>query len=129
MKVNGSMPNPYCVLQHGQQYQSGTVRRSSINPKFNETFGFYIDMIHGNPKIDSIAISLYHHDFTTRKQSPMGKFQMKISDLPRNKQINHFCKLDSGTGEVLVSIYRNAIPSPDLTGILKVELIVVFVLC
>lgn len=77
-------------------------------------------MLTGAPKSNSIQIGIYHHDFNTKQDKSMGTFQLKISEQPRNKQVDHFCKLDSGTGEVFLSIRRAPIISPELAIKLKV---------
>ena len=121
IKVKNNIPNPYCCLQYGSQLQVGTVRKNTINPQFNETFGFHIDMVNGAAKIDLIRINLYDYDFTTQKQSSLGKYELKMNDIPLNKQLNCCYKLCGGTGDLFVSMYRSPISSPQLTTVLKVE--------
>eukprot|EP01084_Bolivina_argentea_P250100 418904_1 len=111
--------NPYAVLQFDGQVQRGSVRQNTSNPEFNETFGFYVEMQTGHPKSEYIQIGIYHHDFQTAQDRSMGTFQLKLHDLPRNKQVDHFCKLDSGSGEVFLSVRRAPIISPDLAITLK----------
>lgn len=77
-------------------------------------------MMTGSPKTEYIQIGIYHHDFKTSQDKSMGTFQLKVGDVPRNKQIDHFCKLDSGSGEVFLSIRRAPIVSPELAITLKV---------
>ena len=78
-------------------------------------------MLTGSPKTESIQVGIYHHDFNTSQDKSMGTFQLRVADLPRNKQLDHFCKLDSGSGEVFLSIRRAPIISPELAITLKVE--------
>lgn len=111
--------NPYTVLQYDGQIQRGAVRKHTNNPVYNETFGFFVEMLTGSPKTEAIQIGIYHHDFDTQQDKPMGTFQLKVDDLPRNKQVDHFCKLDSGSGEVFLSIRRAPIVSPELAITLK----------
>eukprot|EP01084_Bolivina_argentea_P090190 162567_1 len=115
-----SITNTYCVLRYDNQIQRGSVVKNNKNPSFNETFGFYVEMQIGKPKSDYIQIGIYHHDNNkSNKPKSYGSFQLKVQDLPRNKQIDHFCKLDSGTGEVFCSIRRAPIVSPDLAITMK----------
>ncbi len=83
----------------------------------------------GKPKSEYVQIGIYHYDSNNQNQKPKsyGSFSLKVQDLPRNKQIDHFCKLDSGTGEVFCSIRRAPIVSPDLAITLKVKLIIFFI--
>merc|ERR1712228_730060 len=101
---------PYVLLQCDQQIQRGAVQKTA---QFDETFGFYVEMSGGNAKSESIVIGIYDND------KSIGTCQLRLSDCPRNKQIDHFCKLDNGSGEVLLSIRRAPIVSPELSIIIK----------
>eukprot|EP01084_Bolivina_argentea_P200443 342764_1 len=64
---DSNLTNPYAVLRYGAQIQRGAVRKSTRNPEFDETFGFYVEMFSGNPKTEYIQIGIYHHDFSTNQ--------------------------------------------------------------
>ena len=79
-----------------------------------------MEILSGAPKSDSMQIGIYHHDYNTKQDKLMGKAQLKVSTLPRGIQVDHFCKLHSGAGEVVLSLRRAPIVSPELAITLKV---------
>ena len=70
------------VIYINIQIQRGSVRKNTNNPVFNETFGFFVEMLTGAPKSDSIQVGIYHHDFNTKQDKSMGTFHLKVSELP-----------------------------------------------
>ncbi|ETO12606.1 hypothetical protein RFI_24771, partial [Reticulomyxa filosa] len=106
--------------------QSGSVRTNTVNPTWNETFGFFVDFVKGLPTTPSILFAVYHYQpdgphcynkhlfFLQKKKKrdniPLGNIHLKIDDIPRNEVVNRYCKLEGvGSGEVLIAMQRHKI--------------------
>ncbi len=60
-----------------------------------------------------------NNETTLSDDKGLGSMHLRIDDLPRNAVTNRFCKLEGvGSGEMLITIHRAPITSPQLSQIL-----------
>ncbi|ETO26530.1 hypothetical protein RFI_10607, partial [Reticulomyxa filosa] len=106
----------------------GTARANTVNPVWNEMFGFCVDFAKGLPKTQAISIAVYHNRSDGGEDVALGSIHLKIEDIPRNEVATRFCKLEGvGSGEVLLTMQRHPLTSPNLRDILLVGFFFLFV--
>ena len=97
--------DPYCVLTVGLQTRKSTIKKSSLNPLYNEEFAFSWD---GK---DELKIEIFDHDDLS-KDDHMGVISLDLDFLKKNKdklfeswhQVTHRKHRNRQQGELLLEL-------------------------
>jgi hypothetical protein len=140
--------DPYVIFIAGEHTCKSSVVKASLDPQWNEQFGFVlkgktfsddekelakrgktplkrrkskwikksISMLRMQQH-QFISVLVFDHDFITPDE-PLGQFEINVEDIPRDKPLEKYFKLQGvPKGEVMLSIRRAALTSPELSRI------------
>jgi len=107
--------DPYAILALGSQQARSAVIEKSLDPRWDELFGFYVSPEESD---SNLSVICWDQDFG-KADDPEGFVDIKVSSIPRGETVDRYYKLqDVAHGEVHLSIKRAALSSPQLRDVL-----------